>query len=112
MNINPGELNKSITIVSKSSGVQNSNGFDTGESETIVRTCWAKVTNTSGKELTTAGQKLSEAKKRFLVRDNGTEITTAMVLRYAGHEYDIQYVNTYGDNKEYIEIWTEAIAAV
>lgn len=112
MYVDPGDLDKKILIIERIKDGQNDAGFETGVEERVVRDCWAQVTNTSGKELMQTGRKLAEAKKRFLVRYTDTEITTSMIIRYAGHEYDIQYVNTYGDSKEYLEIWTEWKAAV
>ena len=112
MNVNPGKLDKRIKIILRTEGILDADGFDTGEVTTVIRSCWAQVSNNSGKEVLDSGRKLSEAKKRFLVRDNGTEITAKMIVQYKGHEYDIQYVNTYSDNKEYLEIWTEWEAAV
>ena len=112
MYVDPGNLDKQISIILRTSGGTDDFGFEVGEDTTVIRNCWAQVTNTSGKELTQAGRELSEAKRRFLVRDNGTEITSAMIVVYKGHEYNIEYVNTYGDKGEYLEIWTEWKAAV
>ena len=106
MNVNPGELNKRIQIIRYTES-KNANGFPTGKTGTVVRTCWAKFSMKSGTELLRSGSEISEAKQRFLVRDNGTEIIPHMVVRYKGKEYNIVYVNTYGDNGEYIEMWTE-----
>lgn len=111
MYVDPGELSKKITIIQRTRAEQDADGFDTEETVTVIRECWAKVTNTSGRELVQGGRELSDAKKRFLVRDNGTAITTNMIIQYAGHEYDIQYVNSYSEDREYLEIWTEWRAA-
>ena len=107
MYVNPGELNKEIQIIRKVSGGTNSNGFPLPETEEIVRTCHAKVSNTSGSELIRANSEFSQAKKRFLVRYSEKEISTDMIIRYQGKYHDIKYINPYGDNKEYMEIWTE-----
>lgn len=106
MYINPGELNKKIQIIQMKNNGFNKNGFPQ-PSETVIRSCRAKVTNTSGSELLKANSEFSEAKKRFLIRYTSTEINTDMIIRYKGKDYDIKYVNTYGDGKGYIEIWTE-----
>lgn len=82
MYVDPGELNKRIQIVQKMSGEQYDDEGLPIKREMLIRTCWAKVTNTSGKELVKAGSELSEARKRFLVRYTFTPITTAMVVRY------------------------------
>ena len=107
MYVNPGELNKEIQIIQKISRGTNSNGFPLAEEEKIVRTCHAKVSNTSGSELIRANSEFSQAKKRFLVRYSEKEISTDMIIRYQGKDHDIKYINPYGDNKEYLEIWTE-----
>ncbi len=106
MNINPGELDKKIQIVHKGVEKTNENGFPIQNQEEVVRECYAKVSNTSGTELMKANSDFSEAKKRFLVRYTSKVITTKMCVRYNGKDYDIQYVNSYGDRKEYLEIWT------
>ena len=107
MYINPGELDKKIQIIRKVSGGKNSNGFSLPETGEVIRTCFAKVTNTSGSEIVKANSEFSEAKKRFLIRYSSKEINTDMVVRYRGKDHDIKYINPYGDGKEYLEIWTE-----
>jgi len=106
MNVNPGELDKRIQIIRYTES-RNANGFPIGKTATVVRTCWAKFSTKSGTELLRSGSEISEAKQRFLVRDNGTEVIPHMVVRYKGKEYNIVYVNSYGDNGEYLEMWTE-----
>lgn len=106
MYVNPGELKKRIQIIQKREMGSNSNGFSQKE-ERIVRNCFAKVSNTSGSEIIKANSEFSEAKKRFLIRYSKTKIDTDMIVRYDGKDYDIKYLNTYGDGKEYMEIWTD-----
>lgn len=106
MYVNPGELNKKISIVMYDNSSVNENGFPE-QKEVIVRKCYAKVTNTSGSEILKANSEFSDAKKRFLIRYTETEINTDMFVRYRGKDHDIKYVNPYRDNKEYLEIWTE-----
>lgn len=107
MHVNPGELNRQIQIIRMVPAGTNSNGFPLPPKEEVVRECWAKVANTSGSEIIKAHSEFSEAKKRFLIRYTDTEINTDMVIRYSGKDHDIQYVNPYGDSKEYMEIWTD-----
>lgn len=104
MNINPGELNKKIQIIKKEE-TQNENGFPV-VADKVVRTCFAKYSNTSGTEILKAGTEFSSAKMRFLVRYSPVEIDTDMFVRYGGKDYNIEYVNPYGDSREYLEIWT------
>lgn len=107
MYVNPGELNKQIQIIQLISEGMNSNGFPITPTEKMIRKCWAKVSNTSGTEIIKANSEFSQAKKRFLIRYSGKEINTDMIVRYHGKDHDIKYINPYGDNKEYLEIWTE-----
>ena len=107
MYIDPGDLNKRIQIIRKSDGETYDDEGLLVEEEEIIRECWAKVTNTSGTELIKAGSEVTEAKKRFLVRWTPVEINAAMIVRYAGDDHEIQYINPYGDSKEYMEIWTK-----
>lgn len=104
MNVNPGELNKKIQIIKKEE-MQNENGFPV-VTDKVVRTCFAKYSNTSGTEILKAGTEFSSAKARFLVRYSPIVIDTDMFVRYAGKDYNIEYVNPYGDSREYLEIWT------
>lgn len=106
MNVNPGELNRKIQIVQKKEiQDQDEDGFPILKDE-VVRTCWARYSNTSGSEILKAGTEFSSAKARFLVRYSPTEINTDMFVRYMGKDYNIEYINPYGDSKEYMEIWT------
>lgn len=105
MYVNPGELNKKVQIISVQSDGVNANGIQQ-KTEREVRACFARVSNTSGTEIIKANSEFFQAKKRFLVRYTDTEINTDMIVRYKGRDYDIEYVNSYGDNKEYLEIWT------
>lgn len=105
MNINPGELNKKIQILLPKTAGQDAEGFETERDEEVIRSCYARVKNMSGNELVESGAEMSEAKRRFLVRTTEKEITADMIVRYAGKDYNIVYVNSYGD--PYTEIWTE-----
>ena len=101
------KLNKRIQIIQTVQGDVDSAGFETGETEQVIRECWAQVLYTGGKELIGAGQELSQAKICFRIRAAPIEITTDMRVRYAGKTYDIQYVDTHGDTGKLTEIWTE-----
>ena len=106
MYVNPGDLDKQIQVIRKTEPTYNDEG-KRDNNEEVVRSCWAQAKNTSGTELIKAGTEFAEAKKRFLVRYTDTEINAAMVVRYKGVDHNILYVNPYGDNKEYLEIWTD-----
>ena len=105
--MNIGKLNKRIQIIKLISGGIDAEGYDTDETEELVWECWAQVSQTSGTELIKADAELSDEKKRFLVRYAPVTINTDMVIRYAGNDYNILLINTYGDNHEYAEVWAE-----
>lgn len=95
MNINPGELNKRIDIVTI--------GSKTGE-KTLHRSCYAKVSNTTGSEIKRNGLEIEDTKTRFLVRFSPVQITTKMEIIYNRKRYNIIYVNNYDESNEYLEI--------
>lgn len=103
MNVNPGELNKKIQIIQKAEQ-EDDDGFS-ALSDKVIRTCWARYSNTSGSEIIKAGTEFASAKARFLVRYSPISINEDMFVRYKGKDYNIEYINPYGDNKEYMEIW-------
>ena len=105
--MNIGKLNKRIQIVKLVSGGVDAEGYDTDEIEELVWECWAQVSQTSGTELIKADAELSDEKKRFLIRYAPVMINTDMLIRYNGEDYNILLINTYGDNKEFTELWTE-----
>jgi len=98
MYVDPGELNKRIQIVQKLDGEEYDDEGLPIKEERIIRSCWAKVTNTSGSELIKAGSEFSEAKKRFLVRYTSTPITTAMVVRYRSREPVAELMDENGES--------------
>ena len=105
--MNIGKLNKRIQIVKLVSGGVDAEGYDTDEIEELVWECWAQVSQTSGTELIKADAELSDEKKRFLIRYTPVKINTDMLIRYNGEDYNILLINTYGDNREFTELWTE-----
>lgn len=103
MNINVGELDKKISIIKKIK-TTDPDGYDT-ITESIVRSCWAKFSRTSGAEVTKANADFAEVKARFLIRYTKAAIDRKMIVRYAGTDYEIVYINDYEDAHEYMEIW-------
>ena len=106
MYVNPGELNKKIQIVQYKEFGEDKDGFPMPPERIVVRDCYASVRNTSGGEVIKANSEFSEVKKRFLVRWSKAEINTDMVVAYKGKEYDIEYINNFGDGNKYLEIYT------
>lgn len=107
MHIDAGALSKRITFIRRVPTVD-ADGYESAEGgEKIVRECYAKFSQTSGTELIRAGAELGEAKVRFLTRYYPELCDRRLVIRYAGADYDILYVNTYGDEGKYMEFWCE-----
>ena len=104
MNVNPGELDKKIQIIQQIE-TPDEDGFQT-LTDKVIRSCWARYSNVSGSEIIKAGTVFASAKTRFLVRYSKIEHNEDMFIRYKGKDYNIEYINPYGDSKEYMEIWT------
>lgn len=104
MTVNPGELDKRIKIIS-TTATEDDDGYHT-ETETVERTCWAKLSRTSGTELAKNNADFSNVKCRFLIR-YAAGIDRKMIVRYSRSDYEIVYVNDYDDKHEYIELWCE-----
>lgn len=104
--INAGELNKKISIYSRGE-TEDADGYETDPTETLVHTCWAKFSRTSGTETFKANADFSETKVRFLIRYTKKPIDRKMFVRYAGTDYEITFINDYGDAHKYIELWCE-----
>ena len=103
MEINAGELNQRIQIIRVDKG-RDADGYET-KTETVVRSPWARFSQTSGKELVRANADMSEVKVRFLIRWSSIPISRKMLVRYGGSDYQIEYINGYGDSREYVELW-------
>lgn len=103
MFVQAGELNKRIQIIRRD-GARDSDGYPQPQ-ETVVHNCWARFTRTSGTETLRANADFGEEKVRFLIRYTSKAIDRKMFVRYAGSDYEIQYINDYGDSHEYIELW-------
>lgn len=106
MNINPGELNKAISIYSKSATLD-ADGYPTG-TPALVHSCYAKFSRTSGTEIIKANADFANVKVRFLIRYK-SGLTRKMIVKYGGDDYEIEYVNDYEDRHEYIEIFASRV---
>lgn len=107
MNVNPGELNKRIQVFKKD-GARDADGYETG-TPSLTHSCWAKFTRTSGTEMTKANADFGEVKARFLIRFTKKKLDRKMMIRYAGDDYEIVYINDYEDSHEYMEIWCKRL---
>lgn len=107
MHIDAGRLRKRIIFLRRDAK-PDADGYESTETgEEIVRECRAQFSQTSGTELVRAGAELGEAKVRFLTRYHPALNDRRLVIRYDGRDYDILYVNTYGDEGKYMEFWCE-----
>lgn len=106
MYVNAGELNRRIEICRKPQ--PGPGGYlPEGAEPELVRRCWAKFTQTSGTEMVKANADFGEVKARFLVRYTRRSIDRKMFVRYRDSDYEILYINPYGDSREYLELWCE-----
>lgn len=103
MQINAGRLDKKIRII-RINRERDADGYEVN-TETVVREPWAQFSQTSGTELEKAGADMANVKVRFLIRWSATPISRKMIVRYGGADYEIEYVNGYGDSMEYMELW-------
>ena len=108
MHVSVGELNKRIQILHRSS-TSDGEGYLTelepAPDPEVVHKCWAKFSQTSGSELMKAGADFGQERVRFLIRYTAKPIHRKMRVRYGGTDYEIEYINDYGDSHRYIELW-------
>lgn len=107
MTINPGELDKKIEIVRRRR-TEDADGYYAEDRET-VHSCWAKFSRKSGTELNRADSDFAQVDVRFLIRYTPKKLDRKMAVLYEEQCYEIQYLNEYGDCREYIEIWARLL---
>lgn len=107
MDIDAGKLNKQIQII-RETFVENENGYRTA-TRTVIRSPWAQFSQPSGTEVVKAGAEFGEVNARFLIRWSKTQISRKDLVRYAGNDYSIEYINPYGDSREYLELWCKLV---
>lgn len=103
MNVNPGALNKRIDIV-RTASETDAQGYPI-LTDTVVHTCYAQFSRTSGTEIMRNNADFGVTKCRFLIRYTKKTIDRKMYVRYKGQKYPIEYVNDYGDAHAYMELW-------
>ena len=106
MHIDAGKLCKRIQFLRQPSG-RDADGYPAEGKPELVRTVWAQYSQTSGTELIRANAEFGEAKVRFLTRAYPDLLDRRLLIRYDDRDYDILYINTYGDAGEYMEFWCE-----
>ena len=110
MFVDAGALNKRIKIIRRegTEKAEDPDGYPLTE-EVVVYSCWAKFSQTSGTEAMKANADFSDLKVRFLIRWPRAAIDRKMFVRYNGADYEIEYVNSYGDGRQYLELWARWI---
>lgn len=106
MDVNAGKLSQRIEILRRTYPIRD--GRQTVE-ETSLRRCWAQVTRQSGTQVAAgsgfAPDDVGTVSTRFLVRSAPHKgVGRLDTIRYRGEDYDIQYINDYGDLHAYTEI--------
>lgn len=105
--IEAGELCQKITIYARETAKDEA-GFDLPPSETPLLSCWAKFARVSGTEALKAGADYSTVRVRFIIRATPKLIgweSRDLWINYRSQDYEVQYVNEYGDRHE----WTELV---
>lgn len=108
MNVDPGSLNKRISIVRKVKTADDDGHYS--YSYETVHSCSARFTRKSAKEIYEANADFSETEVRFLIRYTSKSIDRKMLVLYAGKYYEIIYVNDYSDSRKYMELQAKLIS--
>lgn len=106
MHVDAGKLSKRIQFL-RQPAARDKDGYPSPSVPVPVRTVWAQYSQTSGTELVRAGAEFGEVKVRFLTRYYADIQDRRLTIRYDGRDYDILYVNAYGDDGAYAEYWCE-----
>ena len=109
MYVDAGQLNKHIEII-RLSTTPDADGYTT-PTETVIRRPWAQFSRVSGTEALRTGADMGDVKVRFLIRSGHVAISRKDRVRYKGADYEIEYVNDYGDRGEYTELIARLLTA-
>lgn len=111
--MDPGELNKRITILKKSL-VVDENGFEV-EGWMDFKPSWAKIHNINGREFFLAQQAQSKASKKITMRyveELDTSIneraTIDYKVRYKNQTYNLTYSDNIKEENRYLELLLES----
>ena len=108
MLVNAGELNRRIQIVERNTE-RDKDGYQSKREDPAywkpVHSCWAKFSQPSGTETIKAGSDFAVEKARFLIRWTRKPIHRKMFVLFQDREWEIEYINSYGDSRQYMEIW-------
>ena len=108
-NMAAAELCQKVTIYDKIVK-KDSAGFDDEPEISVLHSCWAKFARISGTEAVKSGAALSTVRARFVIRATPRltdwESKNLHIL-YRTQEWEVQYVNEYGDRHDFTEIVAE-----
>lgn len=104
MDVNAGALNQRIQIMRYTETPNAAGYLAPAKAPEVVHACWAQFSRASGTEAYKAGADFGEVKARFLIRYTRKALNRKMFVRYRGLDYQIEYINDYGDAHEYIEL--------
>ena len=102
--IMPSDLDKTVRIIRIVDGEVSDEGFPVKSEETVTE-CGAKVTYGSGEESISGVEQVNTYEYTFIIPY--AEINENMVIRYAGHDYQIKAIRDYEDAHEYMQIAAE-----
>ena len=112
--MNPGELNRRITIL-KRSIFTDDNGFET-EEWIDYKTVWAKVRNLNGRELFQAQQVHSKASKKVIIRylndldgSLNPNVSLEYKIKYKNNNYNLIYSDNIQEKNSFIELLLESV---
>lgn len=98
MNVNPGELKHKIIIKKYQKKTDES---------VVIRECWAKVNDVTGKKITINDLDIESISTRFLVRYSSIPIDNSMEIYFDSKIYKVKYTNNFDNSKRYTEIFAE-----
>ena len=110
--MNPGELNRRITIL-KRSIFTDDNGFEK-EEWIDYKTVWAKVKNLNGREFFQAQQAHSKASKKVIIRyfndldsSLNPNVSLEYKIKYKNNNYNLIYSDNIQEQNRFIELLLE-----
>lgn len=101
--VDSSRLNKRIQII-RVTTERDADGYEVRR-ESVIRSPYAQLSQVSGTELVKNEASMADVKVRFLIRWTETPLSRKMIVRYKGEDYQIEYINSYGDSMEYVELW-------
>lgn len=102
MRVNVGKMDRLIQIIRRDS-TRDADGYPTF-TDTVVRRCWAQISQASGSELVKNNADMSQVKVRFFIRWSPAPLDRKMLVRCDSEIYQIEYINDYGGGRQWVEL--------